>query len=97
MRPGRIGPVHQEQALRRVRATGLWFHNGEHGKSHQVVMCRVGLINLMHTPGHPFTCANSRSNPTENTIRVVIQLTGQNGGCGHGFLYFGNQWVFAPR
>ena len=85
-RPGRIGPVHQEQALRRVRDTGLWMLNGEHGKSRQPVILRVGRFKLMHTPGYLPIDANSRLNPTENTIRMGMLLVGQNGGCGHDLL-----------
>ena len=86
MRPGRIGPVHQEQALRRVRDTGLWIFNGEHGNSRQPVILRVGLFKLMHTPGFLSIDGNSRLNPTENTIRMGIRFSGQNGGCGDDLL-----------
>ena len=86
IRPGRIGPVHQEQALRRVRDTVLRLFNGEHGKSRQPVILRVGLVNLIHTPGHPLIHPNSRLNPTENTIRMGIRFIGQYGGCGHDLL-----------
>ena len=86
-RPGRIGPVQQEQALRRVRDTGLWIFNGEDGKSHEMVKIhRVGLFNWMQTKGHSSTCRNNRLNPTENTIRMGIRFIGQNGGCGHDLL-----------
>ena len=86
IRPGRIGPVHQEQALRRVHDTGLWMFNGEHGKSHQPVILRVGLFKLMHTPGFLSIDGNSRLNPTENTIQMGIPYIDHNGGCGRGFL-----------
>ena len=41
IRPGRLGPVHKEHALRRVGDRYLWSLNGDIGKSRQPAIFRV--------------------------------------------------------